>query len=398
MNLPVKDFRSLVRSMTTAWATQLGLQPIFGSGDPLLAMLQSVAAQMIFIQAEAQLVNAVARAQTSAGADLDTFYGQFGFTRLPGILSSGEAVFTKFTPAATQVLVPAGTILQTPGGAIQYQAVADPGQPTWNAILNAYVLLPGQTSLTATIDALTPGASQNVSAGQLSQIASSLSGIDEATNPLPISNGTDPEPDPDFSARFLLFINSLSKAIKAAIIEAIITARQGVKYLLIENQNFYGSPYPFTDDLTFTTNRPAFSPMLVIQPGIFIVLIDDGSGNPPPSLLKTISDAVNAVRGFTIQYRVMAPTIVLANVAMTLSIDPAATRQTVVGAVSTALTAFLNTVPLGTQLVPLARLQQIAFDASPSVLNVTDVKVNGVPIDLVLTRLQVVKAGTMTID
>jgi len=390
--------------MVTAWTTSLGFQPTLVSGDPLLALMQAVSAQLVFIQAQIQLVNAVARAQTSAGTDLDTFYGQFNFTRLPGTMPTGNEVFTKLTPAVGDVLIPAGTIVQTPGGAIQYQVVADSAQPTWSSSQDAYILRPGETSLTATVQALVSGSAQNVAAGQLTQIASSLSGIDEATNPNPISNGVDPESDSAFSARFVLYLNSLSKAIEAAIVETIVSTQQGLSYLLIENENFYGSPYAFYDDQTYLDGGlpyrpgPSFPPQLIIQPGIFLVVVDDGSGNPPDSLILALQQAVNAVRGFTIQYRVMGPTVIKANVSMTLTVAGTAVRQDVIGAVATALETFLDALPLGTLLVPRTRLAQVAYDASASVLNVTGITINGQRVDLSLTKLQVCKAGAVAVN
>ena len=94
MALPSKTQAEFVSAIVANWATSLGFQPTLQDGDSLLALMQSIAAQLVFLQAQVQLVNALARAQTSTGADLDSFYAQFGFTRLPGQMAEGPVVFS----------------------------------------------------------------------------------------------------------------------------------------------------------------------------------------------------------------------------------------------------------------------------------------------------------------
>ena len=109
--------------------------------------------------------------------------------------ATGSVRFGTYSVYTNPHLIPPGITVQTKGGTIRYKTVADPTQPTWSENQNAYVLAPGEKSLTATVRAVIPGASSNVAANQLRQIATPLPGIDIVTNPLPISNGIGPDPE-----------------------------------------------------------------------------------------------------------------------------------------------------------------------------------------------------------
>lgn len=284
MSLPNRTFQNFVDAMVAQWSASLGFQPTLQDGDFLFALMQACASQYVFLQALAQLVNNLARAQTSTGADLDSFYAQFGFTRLPAQDAEGPVTFSNPATASSPIPIPVGTVVQTIGGAIQYAVIADTNQPTYNPTLNAYVLPTNATSLSATVQALEAGSASNVTAGQLAQIATPVPGINTVTNAEPITNGADAESDASFRARFVLFLNGLSKATEAAILSAITGVQQGLDVQLEENVDINGNPHP----------------------GEFVASIDDGTGSPPSSLITSIFNAVDAVRGFTIMPEVIA--------------------------------------------------------------------------------------------
>src|ERR1700744_2456182 len=124
--------------MTATWSAQTGTTPVFSSGDVLLALFQSVSVQLDFLQAQVQVVLNLSRAQTSTGADLDSWMAQFSFLRLPATYATGPELFLRATPASTQIAIPAGSIVQTVGGGVQYQVVEDTTQTAWSPALNSY--------------------------------------------------------------------------------------------------------------------------------------------------------------------------------------------------------------------------------------------------------------------
>jgi len=375
MTLPNKGFAAFVQDMVQSWSNYLDVNPNLQSGDVILAMFQGISSQLVFLEFLAQTVNNLARAATSTGADLDTWMADFGFTRLPGTAATGQVTFSKLSAAANPIPIQAGTLVQTIGGAVQYQAVADPTQPTWNASQNAYVLPAGQTSLAATVQALTTGTASNVTAGQLAQIATPVPGIDQVTNGAPITNGLNPESDASFRARFVLYLNSLAKATQAAIVAAIVSAQQGLLYNLLEN----------------TAPGGAVGAAL----GEFTAVIDDGSGNPPQSLINLVFNAINAVRGFTILPEVIGPTKVTPSIALTIRVQNGFVATAVQAAVQAAVVGAVNSQTVGTPTLFVSFINEAALSVPGcQAVQPGSTTINGSATDLSLTAFQVARVGT----
>lgn len=374
MTLPQKTFPQLVADMTTFWSNTIGIVPSLQTGDALYAIFQSVSAQLDFLQSQIQLVNNIARAQTSTDGDLDTFYAQFGFYREPATEAEGLATFSTTQPAATQVLISAGTIIQTTGGAIQYQVIADTEQAAWNAAYNAYVLPQGQTSINASVQALVAGANSNVIAGQLNQVASSLPGISNVANGAPIDNGENAQSDTDFRNSFVAYLDSLAKATEAAIFAAANSVMQGLQIALLENTTLNGTTLA----------------------GCFSVIIDNGTGSPPSSLINQVYAAVYAVRGFTIQPFVGGPTVVSGNIALVIDIAEGYVASAVNLAVQNAIATAVNMSAIGGYQGEGTFYLSLIEQAALSVTGCNAVKpgattINGENSDVTLTKVQAVR-------
>ena len=393
--LPQKSLGTFVADLVTAWAVQMGISPVFQSGDPLLAIMQAVAMQLLFIQAQVQLVTAISRAQTSGGADLDSFYGQFNFPRLQGVSPSGQETFSSGGPAVNNINIPAavlgsneqyvgGTLVQTPGGAIQYQAIPDTGNANYNAALNAYVLTAGQSSVLVTIAAVSGGSAANVSAGQLSQLASVVPGIVSVTNVSAIANGTSPESDAAYSARFILYLASLSKATEAAITEAIESVQPGIEFNLIENVD--------------TNDNPRL--------GEFVAVIDDGTGSPPSGLITEVQTAISAVRGFTILALAKAVTPEAVPIVITVRVASGYVTGTVEAAVQVAIVAAANASLIGgtlfinaavSSVAPMGGVENAALSVPGVVSVMPGTTINGVAADYTPTPMQAARITTSNV-
>ncbi len=371
MTIPSQSISQFVNDMVATWQSQTGVTGNFSDGDALLALWQSVATQLDFLQAQINLVLALVRAQTSTGADLDSWMAQFGFSREAATFASGPVTFGKLTPATSAVAIPAGSIIQTPGGAIQYQVVADTAQPTWSATSNAYILPVGASSLTATVQALVAGSASNVVANQLSQLGSSIPGIDTVTNPSAISNGLDAQSDAAFRAAFVLWLLNLAKATKGAITAAALGVQQNLRVNLLENQ----------------------TPQGVTLLGSFTVLVDDGSGNPPTSVVSSVSTAVDATRAFGVQMFVAPPTILTATITITVRVASGSNITSVNAAVQAAISAKVDAAAAG-QTVYISDIEGAALGVQ-GVISVQPgaTKINGLLADLVPTPSQEIKAG-----
>lgn len=361
MTIPQKTLAGFVSDMVTTWQAQTNISTVFTSGDPLLAFWQSVASQLDFLQAQIQLVLALARAQTSSGADLDSWMAQFNFIRLPANFATGQENFIRLTPASGQVVVPVGAVVQTVGGAVQYEVVADTTQSSFSAAVNGYIMNVGQSLVTATVEALVGGPGSNVLANQLVQFGSSVPGIDQVSNPSPITNGIAAETDAAFRTRFILYLATLAKATYSALLAAASSVQQGLLIALLENV------------------MPSGTALL----GSFTTIVDDGSGDPPAALLNAVFNAVDETRAFSVQPFVTAPTSVQAFITLAANLAPLAVAATVNIAIQNAVATIVNQLPPGGRLNGSAIITAALSVTGVAAVNPASLTINGGTADLI---------------
>lgn len=385
MTIPSQTNAQSLAALISSFGASTGQQPVLSAGDVLLAIFEAFATQEDFLQGLIQLVNNLTRAQTSSGSDLDSWYGQFNFSRLPATSAEGPVTLAALSPAINPVYVPAatltngvyvgGTTVQTQDGSIVYQLIPDTTQAAYNATLNAYVLAAGQTSITASAQCTVAGASGNVTVGQLSQLGTSIPGIATVTNAAAISNGANAESDSSYRSRFVLWFNSLADATATAITAAANDVQQGLQLSLVENELPNGTS----------------------QLGSFTMFVDNGSGSPPSQLLTDVFNAVNAVRAFSVQANVAGPTIISATIALTIRVASGYTASTVEAAVQAAIVAAVNALAFGATLYISA-----VETAALSVAGVTAVKsgttINASTNDLTCTSSQEIRTTTGSVS
>ncbi|CAH2911437.1 MAG: hypothetical protein CPSOU_1989 [uncultured Paraburkholderia sp.] len=171
-----------------------------------------------------------------------------------------------------------------------------------------------------------------------------------------------------------MYINSLSKATKSAVGNAILAVQQGLSYVLVENQTYGGAT----------------------QMGYFYAVVTMNGGVPGSTLLNSITNAVDAVRPITSTFGVFAAVTVNANIAMTITTSSGYVHATVVSQVQAALQAYIATLSIG-QTLAYTRLAQVAYDASPGVTGVSAITLNGGTSDLTATQQQLIVSGTLSI-
>jgi uncharacterized phage protein gp47/JayE len=325
------------------------------------------------------------RLATSVGPDVDSWGADFDFSRLPANSATGAVTYARANTANPAIIVPyinadgsintAGQLVSVGPGGQQFAVTVDTTNATWNASSGTYILPIGGSSVTLPVEALTPGSGGNVQANTIVSFVSPITYIDTVTNALAFTNGVDAETDAAFKARFVNYINSLSRATLAAITNAVLSIQQGLSTQIVANVDTSGA----------------------FLAGNFVVYVDDGTGSPPGSLLTQVAAAVEQVRAFTISYNIQPPTVVTANVVLTIVAAPGFTSSNMTGAVATALTAFIDGLPLGAKL-PYSRLAQVAYDSTPGIANITGLTLNGVTSDIGGATGQVVRAGSMTVN
>jgi uncharacterized phage protein gp47/JayE len=216
-----------------------------------------------------------------------------------------------------------------------------------------------------------------VAAGAISLIVSQIAGIDTVTNAAPFSGGQDPESDPAVRTRFRAYLRSLRTSNDDSINYAIANVQAGIRFQVVHNKTY---------------------PALVDAPGYFFVVVDDGSGSPPQTLLDAVTAAVGLVVGCGIWFGVFAPTGVTVNAAMTIVVNDQTFYTAAVAAATSAVSAFINALPMQAQTIPLTRLAQVVYDAHSAITNVTGVTINGVASDFALTAFQVAEDGTIAVS
>ena len=348
MQLSLQNFSSLVANMAASAQGACASLLDVTVGSVLRALMESSASVALWLQYLILQVLSMTRLATSSGADVDSWVADFGLSRLPPIAAVGSVVMTSLNPAGQGATVPSGALVKTADGSQSFTVTAGP-----------YVRPQGTASVTVSVTAVTAGLAGNVQEGTISILGTAIPGIDTVTNLLPLTGGAAAETDQAVKARFVTYLNTRSQATEQAVVNAISSVQQGLSFTIRENMTAAG----------------------VVLPGHFAVVVDDGSGSPPPSLLASVYAAIDQVRPVGSTFSVDPPVLLEASIAISIATaSPALLAQTK-NAVSTALSSYINGLSIG-QALRFSRLPGLAYDATSDVVNVLSVSLNGADSDL----------------
>ena len=377
MQLQLQTFTALVQN--TAAAVQSAASQLLDLtvGSTLRAVLEANASIALWMQWLILQVLQTTRAATSSGSDLDSWMADLSLTRLPATLASGLVTFSRLTATAS-AFIPVGALVRTADGA-QIFVVMGPAMAVssvaFSVVQNGYLLSVGVASLDVFTQAQSPGVAGNVQPGTITLIATAMPGIDGVTNRAAFQNGLDSEGDAAFRARFRNFIDSRSRATPLAVGYAIGNIQQGLQYTIQENLDASGAA----------------------RLGNFVVTVDDGSGSPSASLLATVTAAIEAVRPIGSTFTVQPPLVFSANISLAIITVPGASRAQAVAAVTAAISAYVNALPIGAAL-PVSRLAQLAYAAYPGIANVSQLQINSAYADVVPLTSGVIKTGLISVN
>lgn len=337
----------------------------FSVGSVENAFIESNAGLVFWLQDLIVKLLAVTRLATSAGIDVDSFIADFGLSRLTAVAAYGDVSFSR-SIATDFAVVPVGARVQTVVGKQTFEVYADTNNVNYSAEFNGYTLLPGTLSISVPVRAIVVGSSAgNVAANTITLILQGIPGVSNVNNPLAFTNGEDQETDTQVMTRFLLYIQSLSKATKQALEYAIASIDKDIIYRLVENKTTSG----------------------VDRPGYFYAVVSKGGAVLPSDLELKVSAALDATRAFTIAYSVESPTFVPITISMSVSLDPDADYIQTTALIRAAISKYVATLGFNS-LFPYNILPRIVFDSSPYVNNVKSILLNGGVSDLQTTNLQ----------
>ncbi|MDR3538814.1 MAG: baseplate J/gp47 family protein [Acetobacteraceae bacterium] len=372
MALNLLSFNTMVSNSAAAVQSACSTLLDLTVGSVLRAILESSASVGLWMQWLILQVMAMTRAATSTGSDLDSWMADFGLTREAGTAATGSVTFSRYVDTAA-VLIPVGTGLKTSDGTVTFTVTEDDTNALWNSGQSGYLVPSGTASATVPVQCSTVGTAGNVQIGTITSISSAIA-MDTVTNGAAFTNGEAAETDAAFRIRFQAWISGLSRGTEAAISSAIADVQQGLVYTITENENPDGS----TND------------------GFFFVVVDDGSGDPPSSLITSVSNAIESYRALGSRFAVYGPTEVTATITLSVTVASGYTASTVISAVQAAIVAMVNALGLGTSL-PYYRIAASAFGASAGVENVSAITLNGGTADLAATSLEVIRTTTSNV-
>jgi uncharacterized phage protein gp47/JayE len=373
--LPTKSFTTIVTNIATGIQGRANTILDFSIGSSLRALAEGFSGILLWLQALALQIAQLTRASTSQGSDLDSWMADWNFLRLGAQSATGTVTFSRNTAGTNAPFIPIGATIQSIDGTATFTVTVDLGNPNYVGTPIAGYNMPANiASITVPVQCTTVGTAGNVVAGALSQITTPLVGIDTVVNAIAFTNGFASETDAAYRSRFIGFIAALSKGTVAAIEFSVTTTQLGAQVTVLENVNA---------DLT-------------ANPGFLTVTVDDGTGAPNATFITNAALAVGATRAGGVMWGVFPPVIIYANIGIILTSVAGYDHGFVVSVVSTAVLDYVNTLPLGQPLY-YNRLAQVIFDATPGVLNISPLSINGNTIDLVGTLRNVVKIGTLTV-
>lgn len=375
MPITLRSFSTLVSNGISVAKSTMGAIVSFGEGSVELALLEASAGTSLWLQYLAYQVFMRTRLSTSQGTDCDSFVNDYGMTRLPGTPTTGLVVLSCFNYTQTSAAVAVGSSVRTIDGTM-YSVTQDSTNPNWSAAQSAYIRPQGVQSITVPVQAQVAGASGNAAVGAICLLGSAIPGIDTVSNTAAFVNGADQETDAQLRARFPLWLSSKATASRPAVLNAIVGVQNGISAQLLDCQDASGNP----------------------ENGYFTAVVDDGSGNPPDSLLSQVYANVAAVKALGVGFAVVAPIDILANVSMTVAVPTGTSLSNVMTAIQNAITSDIEAQQVGAGYL-YSRLGYLAYTSAGAQVNgVSGVTLNGGTQDIPAQTRAVVRPGTISIN
>ena len=258
----------IYQQMAACFEEETGIA-LRGDGD-MAVRLYAVAAQIYGLYVQAEWVDRQCFPQTAAGEFLDKHAQLRGLARRQATAAQGTIRFSTDAAAATDLVVPAGTVCLTAGG-VRFET-------TQEAVLEA-----GETTADVPARAVEPGAAGNAAAGTIRAMAVAPVGVSGCTNPAGFSGGTDEEEDEALRARVLETYQRMPNGANAAFYQqGAMSFPQVAAASVIPRPRGVGSV-----DVVITT----------------------AAGVPDQSLLTEVEDYFEARREIAVDVQVKAPEV-----------------------------------------------------------------------------------------
>jgi hypothetical protein len=231
--LNIKSFSDIVTQQVTAIQAKSTQLLDFTIGSILRAIVESNSGVILWLQQLIVNLLVITRASTCSGADLDSWFADFGFYREPAVSATGNVTFSRFTATNAALIPPVRKFRPPTARNHSWLLLIHPTrhmtQHSLGMLSSVYGIGNSPCLLLLQVLQVMPRANSYRNRG-------AIPGIDTVTNASSFANGADAESDDAARTRFQLWVASLSKATKSAIEYAISSVQQGVSYQVVENQ------------------------------------------------------------------------------------------------------------------------------------------------------------------
>ncbi|MGW7100378.1 baseplate J/gp47 family protein [Streptomyces sp. NPDC054838] len=160
-------------------------------GTTVRKMLDAYAASLSDAYLEQHLLSYAYDVDSKIDADLDSFTQLFGIARIPARRAAGAVTFSRSGDLAPTVFIPVGT---------EISSAADPSLVVQT--VTGGTLMPGSTSVTIPVQAVSAGAEGNLGAGSATQITSPIQGVNSVVNTAALTGGASRETDKELRERW----------------------------------------------------------------------------------------------------------------------------------------------------------------------------------------------------
>lgn len=197
----MKTVEEIYGEMLACYGERTGLEP--EAGCDLSARLYALAAQVCALYVQADWVVRQAFPQSAEGEYLDRHALLRGLERKEAAAAGGVVRFTAGSTAGEARSIPKGTVCMT-AGLIRFETTEEGTIPA------------GELTAEVPVRALAPGASGNVAAGTITEMAVAPAGVSACTNPQACAGGGDREEDAELRERVLDTFRRLPNGANAA--------------------------------------------------------------------------------------------------------------------------------------------------------------------------------------
>lgn len=209
----MRAINEIYEELLETFGRRCGFQP--EESCDLSVRLYAAAAQVQALEIQGEWVLAQSFPQTAQGGYLDYHADTRGLRRLEGTKAQGALRFSVGAPAATDLLIPKGTVSMTEAGAA-YQTTAE-------AVLEA-----GGLWVEVAAEAVEIGKDGNAAAGTVTVMTACPVGVTGCTNPEAFTGGSDAESDEALRERVLESYRRLPNGANAAWYEQTAMSHEGV--------------------------------------------------------------------------------------------------------------------------------------------------------------------------